>query len=155
MRHGHAVPEADTDALRELSSQGRLEAKQAAESALAELLKVEYVLSSPYVRACQTRDIVLDTVFGDQARPPMYETSSFIPEARLAEAIAALYHAFHAQSYQRVLLVGHQPLVGGLIEELCGLEPGAHRMSTASLAALDVDVMAVDCCKLRWLKHVL
>ncbi len=151
MRHGHAEPEAPRDSLRVLSAQGQIEARNAVTDKSAELARVQRVVHSPYVRAKQTTDIALD-ILGEK---PRIESELLTPCGSVEKVVDYLHHIFHDEGLTSLMIVGHQPLFGSLVDDLCGLEPGAHRLATASIAAVDTDVMALNCCKLRWLHHVI
>jgi len=158
LRHGHAESEAERDSLRPLSAQGRIEAQGSVSAHRDSMLKVERLLVSPYLRARQTADIVLQDLASIHAQlgtpAPSIEICDYlVPNANPDHVIEALYSAFHSHDSTSLCIVSHQPLVGILLDNLCGLEPGRHRMGTASLAALDVDVLASGCCQLRWLHH--
>lgn len=151
MRHGHAVPEAPQDSLRELSASGQLEVQNAVKSNLESFSGLQLVVNSPYIRAQQTADIAVQLI-GDITRQ---ESSLLTPNGSVQKVIDYLHTLFHDQALQSVMIVGHQPLFGSLVDDLCGLEPGAHRLATASIAAIDTDVIALNCCQLRWLHHVI
>ncbi|MFC6978868.1 SixA phosphatase family protein [Microbulbifer taiwanensis] len=51
-----------------------------------------------------------------------------------------------------LLLVSHQPLVGSLVNGLCG-SGSQHPMGTSSLACLSAEVWANGCAELEWLQH--
>lgn len=149
MRHGHAQSEAARDSLRELSAAGAIEVEKMAQTHVDELRQVDKIIASPYVRAQQTATIVAHVIGGK-----VIETSPlFKPGGAPTTAIEHLSDLFHNQGDQCVLVIGHQPLIGVLADELCGLEPGKYRMGTASLASLETEVMAKNCCRLRFMHH--
>ncbi len=151
LRHGHAESEAPKDSLRALSTLGKQEVEQAIQANVESLAGVQRLLVSPYLRAQQTATIAAE-LLGTKST----ETCDLIvPGGRPSEVIQHVYDYAESHNLDSIMLVSHQPLVGVLIDELCGLEPGRHRMATASLAAIDTDVVAVNCCRLRWVRHVL
>lgn len=145
LRHGQAEPYRADDETRKLVDKGIEDVKRVVQQASAALSQVERVLSSPYIRARETTNVAL----------PFLPVSAFDlhdwlePSASPGFAIAQL----ETLSASSVLLVSHQPLVSKLIEALCGLLPGSVVMDTASLACIEVDPVARDFGKLRWIKH--
>ncbi len=151
LRHGHAESEAPSDRERRLSVLGRQEVAQVVQAQRDALAKVKQLWVSPFLRAQQTAQIVASHF----PTLSLQTTDLLVPGGQTEVLIDFLHERFHTQNAGSILLVTHQPLVGTLLDELCGLEPGRHRMATASLAALDVDVMAANCCSLRRIEHVL
>ncbi len=150
MRHGHAESEAPKDSLRPLSALGKQEVEKIILESAEALVGVQQLLVSPYLRAQQTAGIAAELM---GAKP--IETCDLItPGGRPSAVIQHVCDYAETQNLGSILLVSHQPLVGVLIDELCGLAPGMHPMATASLAAIDTDVVAANCCRLRWLRHV-
>ncbi len=145
LRHGEAQPQARTDAERPLTDNGRAQALRAAEY-LREQPPLT-LLVSPYVRAQQTAQLVRDAI---GFRGAWHTVPWLTPESELREVLLQL-DRFDQGS---VLLVTHQPLVGAL----AGLLIDGHRqqpvpMHTASLAALDGDLLAAGCMTLHSLQH--
>ncbi len=142
MRHGEAVANAETDAQRELTLQGREDIAQMAVSYGQQLANVDEIWASPYIRAQQTADIMAahlkKTVSTHQVLSP-------------GGAPADVLQALEQCQNQTILIVSHQPLVGVLVDGLADLEPGRYRMGTGALAALKTDVYANGCCELSWL----
>lgn len=151
LRHGHAEPEASSDRERPLSVLGRQEVEQVIQTQREALSKVKQLWASPFLRAQQTAQIVASHF----PTLSLQTTDLLVPGAQTETLIDFLHTQFHTQGVRSIMLVTHQPLVGTLLDELCGFEPGRHRMATASLAALDVDVMAANGSTLRGIEHVL
>lgn len=151
MRHGHAEPYAAKDSLRPLSTNGELEVARMIAQNSAELAGVECLIVSPYLRAQQTAEIVQQQL----ANVPKQDADWLVPNSKPSLLLSQLHKMYHEQGIKSIMLVTHQPLVGIVLDELCSLEPGRHRMATASLAAIDTEVLAVNCCQLRWVHHAL
>lgn len=149
LRHGHAVAEAPKDSLRELSPDGRIEVQAIIERNKEKLGNINSLVVSPYLRAQQTAEIVLN-LLGDI---PKVDSPIFTPGGNPKQAIETLHHMY-SEGGSSIMVVGHQPLLGVLLDDLCGAEPGKYRLGTASLAAIDSDVMLSGLCYLRWLEHV-
>lgn len=148
LRHGNAESSAATDRDRRLSAEGREELHSVLTRCRHELASVERVLVSPYVRAQQTYEIARQYL--PQISAAQQETVGFLKPSGNPRAVIEWAHEAADKS---VLLVTHQPLVGTLLDELCGFEPGLYRMGTAALAAIRADVVARGLGELLWLKQ--
>ena len=142
MRHGEAEPNADTDAKRELTLQGRKDITQMAADYATQLSRVDAIWASPYVRAQQTAQLLSQHLSKSVITQPFLS-----PSGNPIDALAAL----EAHRHETVLVVSHQPLVGILVDGLAGLESGRYRMGTGALACLTTKVYANGCCELEWL----
>jgi phosphohistidine phosphatase len=111
LRHGEAGT-ASHDDLRELTARGRVEVARVASGRRANLQAVQWVLVSPIVRAQQTADIACADAGLDV---PVRTVEWLIHETPVAIALAEI-----AKIDCPVLLVGHQPLAGLLVERLTG-----------------------------------
>ena len=119
VRHGKAVgSHPDGDRHRALSAAGRLRIEGMIPQAFAHGFKADLALSSPYVRAVQTRDL-----FSPVLSPSRAETSTgFGPDADPGEALAEL-RVWEADGIRRIAVFTHNPLVTHLAELL--LFPGS------------------------------
>lgn len=122
----------------------------------AELEELDALVVSPYLRAQQTADVVVEELAGYYPSKilPKIETELLVPSGAPEKMISWLAALMEEKNLQSVLLVGHLPLIGVLFDELCGFESGRHRFATASLAKLETEVVAKACCSMRWLHHV-
>ena len=148
LRHGHAEAQADTDALRPLSAAGREELALNLSRCQTELASIEEVLVSPLLRAKQTYELACAYL----PEVPMRTSDLLKPGGNphvLVEHLAERQQA----GIQSILLVSHLPLVGSVIDSLCGSEPGRYRMSTASLACLRCEPVAAGFASLESLYH--
>ena len=145
MRHGHAEPVSKSDETRALSEEGRAEVAAVCKERASELAQVKTIWASPFVRTRQTAKIVAETF----DRP--LEIHEVLTGDTPAQAVLDALSAADAKVFP-VLLVSHQPLVGALVNGLCGTGD-EHPMGTASLACLSSDVWARDCAELEWLQH--
>jgi phosphohistidine phosphatase len=150
LRHGHAEPQQSTDEARNLTPKGRIQVTTNCLASLADLRSLESVWISPYVRAQQTAHIVIDILAQNGCVPMQTTTDLITPDANPVLLFDELLHA-RATS---ILLVSHQPLVGQVIDLLCGKAYGTHMMDTGSLACLDCELPAAGLARLRWLRHV-
>lgn len=125
LRHGEALPrDGAGDSRRRLSPAGVRCLSDLARRLALEGWKPDHVFSSPLLRARQSAEIVARA-----ASPPLQvETLDALePDAEPAEVLDAL--AAHGATAGHVLIVGHQPLLGRLVDYLTGtvkgLAPGA------------------------------
>lgn len=145
LRHGQAEPQAASDAVRELTAQGRKEVLQAAAQLAGRPLTA--ILASPYVRAQQTAELVREALgFAGAVATVAWLT----PDTDPREVLKYL----DEREGGEILLVSHQPLIGAL----GGLLLHGHRqeplpMRTASLAELDGDMAAAGLMELLALIH--
>ena len=104
LRHGIAVergsPGYKKDSERPLTDEGEEKMRQIAKAILAMDLKFDLILSSPYVRAQQTAEIVAAEL--DQE---VTFTELLVPDGNSLELIREI----NDEKPQRVLLVGHEP----------------------------------------------
>ncbi len=150
LRHGEAVREASHDRERCLTGHGREELHGVLSSCRAELSGVRHLLVSPYMRAQQTAEIA--TEYLDPA--VVTRTSELlVPEANPTELLDYLQQIQQRGELQSVLLVSHQPLVGVLLDKLCGFDVGRYRMGTSALAFIQAHIVAAGLGDLRWLRQ--
>ena len=165
LRHGDAEGYASSDDKRQLTTHGQQNVTETAKKYTKELSTVRSVLVSPYVRAQQTADIVLSTVSlgqstqecAAQAHDFSVSTVDFLtPNIQPQTVINALFTMREQMLGHDILLVSHQPLVGYLIELFCQSKPnfmGGYPMSPASMACLEMDVIAAGCAELVFLHN--
>jgi phosphohistidine phosphatase SixA len=142
MRHGEAQANANTDAQRELTQQGRDDIVQMATDYSTVLGAVDVIWASPYVRTQQTAQLL-----SEQLGKPVITQAFLPPSGNPVDILVAL----EAHREDTVLIVSHQPLVGILVDGLAGLESGRYRMGTGALACVQTQAYANGCCDLKWL----
>jgi phosphohistidine phosphatase len=150
LRHGQAETFAASDAARQLTESGREEVRGVVRKSAEVLAEVKRIWVSPLLRAQQTADVVLE-VLGDRRR----ETSDLLlPESTPLHVLDKLTAevAKGQSTGDSYLLVSHQPLVGELVNGICGKPNGYYPMNTGALAHLDLDVPALGCGQLVWLR---
>jgi phosphohistidine phosphatase len=147
LRHGRAEPFKTSDANRALLASGRADVQHIVKRQREAIGELTEVWVSPFLRTRQTAQIATDTL----ALPPECQRISelLVPGASVDDLIEALYQS----SLAAVLLVSHQPLVSNLLDALCGPSE-LHDMQPASLAALELDVVAKQLGQLRWIQHM-
>ncbi|MDG1731693.1 MAG: phosphohistidine phosphatase SixA [Thalassotalea sp.] len=140
MRHGDAVLQASSDAQRELSELGILEAKVMAKWLKIENQAIDLILVSPYIRAQQTAKALLDELQVEIA----LETISFItPEGNAKDVHDYIDGLLASSSYQNILIVSHMPLVCYLTAELTA-ESHCPLFQTASIAKIEYDTQMMS-----------
>lgn len=143
LRHGKAEPMVGDDAARQLTEQGRAHVAHVCELRASELAAVRAIWASPFVRAQQTAEVV-----AERLGLPVITTPVLIGDTAPQEVLDVLQQVEEFP----LLLVSHQPLVGSLVNGLCG-SGGAYSMGTSSLACLSAEVWANGCADLDWLQH--
>jgi len=143
MRHGEAEFNLNNDAQRQLTDVGRANVREIVLRDKAELSHIDTIWVSPYVRAQQTAQIVQEVL--DQ--PVHCVIQSFLKPSADPHSV---FNELQEKDLS-ILLVTHQPLIGTMVNLLAGLEPGRHRLGTAALACIELEVVAPACGELNWL----
>lgn len=142
VRHGEAEGQVTTDQARALTSRGREDVAQLWQVLAERGVAPSRLISSPYVRARQTADIIA-------ARFPQVtrvELGSITPDGEPAEVIEELAGL---GAGDRWTLVSHMPFV----DLLCGLLVDGQRypFPVGSVACVELEVMAAGGGRLLWL----
>lgn len=145
LRHGRAEPYCADDACRRLVPSGEADVRSVVQRRRHCLTGVA-VWSSPYLRARQTAAIAAQCI-GRSPEPDAIVTD-LLPEASVSKLIDRLYQS----QLPALLLVSHQPLVGDLLQALCPLSEPVP-MSTATMAAVSLEIVAADFGKLDWVEN--
>ncbi|MBN3344633.1 phosphohistidine phosphatase SixA [Pectobacterium brasiliense] len=134
MRHGDAVLDAASDAVRPLSDAGRDESRQMACWLNEQNIDIERVLVSPYLRAQQTLEVVKKAL-------PLPEEADCLNELTPggdAQLVSYYLQTLAREGVGAVLVVSHLPLVGYLVAELCQNET-APMFATSAIACVKVE----------------
>jgi phosphohistidine phosphatase len=118
IRHAVAEERGDAwpdDAKRPLSDDGKSAMRKAARGLVRLDVGFDVVLTSPFVRARQTAEIVANE-YDD--RPPVVSVDSLTPGGSFQAVLNDLEK--HAKK-SRIALVGHEPSIGELAARLAGL----------------------------------
>ena len=142
VRHGEAEGQVTTDQARALTSRGREDVAQLWQALVALGVSPSRLISSPYVRARQTADIIAAR-FPQVAR---VELDSITPDGEPAEVIEELARLGVDDGWT---LVSHMPFV----DLLCGLLVDGQRypFPVGSVACVELEVMAAGDGRLLWL----
>jgi phosphohistidine phosphatase len=144
MRHGMAASTSGSDALRPLTKQGREDVAGVILNSTLLTSRLESVLTSPYRRARETAEIVVQQL----AYPGQIEVCD---ELRPESSPRALIKYLDARSLTSVLLTTHQPLIGDVVNLLLGnrqlaaIEPGC-------LVALEAEILVPGCVEFCWIQ---
>lgn len=150
LRHGQAEMQRTTDEARQLTAKGRNDVALSIAHSLKDLMGVNQLWASPLVRAQQTATIARDLLADAGVQLSIHTTDLLTPEANCS----ALFEALQNSRANSILLASHMPLVGNLLDVLCGTKSGFHSMNTSSLACVDCEIAAPGLGTLRWLRHV-
>ena len=146
LRHATAVDIASSDALRELTKEGREEARVAG-AALAELgVKLSHIFSSPLVRARQTAEITAKTLKFSGKVEILDELENGSSTTSLLKALKSF------SSPIEILLVGHMPSLSEHLAVLIGAKSAeAFPLGKASVACVELEQCRAGAGQLRWL----
>ncbi len=144
IRHASASDIAASDAARELTAQGREEARVAGEALKKLGAKPSRIYSSPLLRARQTAEMVSRPL--EVPVEILDELLNDTPTARLLQALASAGNA------EELVLVGHMPSLAGHVAYLIGANSGEGlAFGKASVALVEADILKAGGGKLRWL----
>ena len=152
LRHGIAtdpdVPGFTTDADRPLTSEGRRKLRRIADAMDALELSFDLILSSPYLRARQTAEIIAGALGGHKKLELSDTLTPGGSPAKLVELLNSLQPA-----PESVLLVGHEPYLSNLISLLvAGDASFPVVLKKGGLCKLSAEsLQAGRCATLEWL----
>lgn len=140
MRHGEAEAPAAPDRQRNLTAFGRSQVAQAAARLQQRRVRVDRLLTSPYVRAQQTAAIVSEVLGCGTAA----ECPAVVPGGEPDVVIDVL--SSELQGLDCGMVVMHQPIISRLIKCMTDIyQP----METASIAVMEADVIGPGCFELK------
>ena len=151
LRHGLAVepgsPGCAHDSDRPLTAEGERKLEAIAKAMQAMELEFDLILSSPYVRARQTAEIVARAL---KLGKKLELCDALEPSGSEKKLVELLNHV----QPEGVLLVGHEPNMSELVTLLTAGEPGALRvvMKKGGLCRLSTEALRAGwCAALEWL----
>ncbi len=146
LRHAKAEPPETypDDSVRPLAKRGEKDAALIADFLNQIDPPVDWILSSPALRAEQTAKIVAKRIAGNS--PVIYDEQVYESDAGL---LLALLKAIPPEQ-EHALLIGHNPSLESLVAGLCSGATGSLecRLTTAGMAHLHVEIMRWD--QIRW-----
>jgi phosphohistidine phosphatase len=152
LRHGLAVePGSDgfnKDSERPLTPKGERKLWKIAQALEALDVSFDWILSSPYVRARQTADIIAE---GLGLRKRIELSESLTPSGSAKKLLEQIRH--RQPPPEDILLVGHEPYLSDLIALLISGSTGiAVTMRKGGLCKLTAEALEYDqCAALEWL----
>jgi phosphohistidine phosphatase len=146
LRHATASDNAPSDAERELTREGKEEARIAGK-ALAQLgAKPSYIFSSPLVRARQTAEIAGEALKFSKGILSLDELHNGTPTASLLKALKS------CASDSEIILVGHMPSLSEHLAVLIGAgNAQGLPMGKGSVAHVEMERLRAGAGHLRWL----
>ena len=134
------------DCQRPLTEKGRMKMEAVARGLHSLDVNLDMILSSPYLRARETADILAD-VFKMKARPALNENLTPIGDIqRLIGDITA------STSVENLALVGHEPSLSALVSTLLAGTPDILvNMKKGGVCCLTLDNFRKDRAMLEWL----
>jgi phosphohistidine phosphatase len=144
LRHGIAVeagtPGFENDRERPLTAKGERRMQRSAKGMLALGLSYDLILSSPYLRARQTAEIVAQVLNTPEG---VHLSDVLAPEGNPRQLIETV----HSDGRDDILLVGHEPYLSRLISTLLTGGPNLPVvMKRGGLCALDVETLRFGRC---------
>lgn len=134
-RHAEPVPGHPLDATRPLTENGKMQAAQMAAFLVADVGRVDIVISSPFARAIETAEIMADALGSYVATTTMLE-----PDAKPEDAWMEIERL--GQQSQDVLIVGHDPAINLLLAWL--INGGSIRFEHGAIAHVAQKTMQRD-----------
>ena len=136
VRHGEAEPMTKADELRELTEHGKWEAKRTALWLKTQVANFDCVYASPYIRAQQTKDIILSQGIHSYNQEVVNELTPEGDAKRVTDYVLANIEVSEDKDIN-IICVSHMPLVSYFIGELTGYTP---IMATAGVAKIKIDI---------------
>lgn len=146
--HDRADPQCPPDTERALTDEGKKKTRKAAKGLVSLGAKPTRILSSPYLRAKETAQVVAEVLGVDAAKVTL--SDALLPEAAPYALFHALY-AFHATD-EEVLCVGHAPNLDKVLAlSLTGARNPVTSLKKAGAALLVVEDLPRTRGTLSWL----
>ena len=148
LRHGNAeAPRLGDDAARNLTELGIQEVLSSAMQFKQKNERLDQVFVSPYVRAQQTAKHFLSAI---QYTGVTTTIDKITPSGKTID-VALWLSELQADA---ALLITHEPFASQMVDLLSDIPlPPDFMMQTATLAAVEGEILATACCKLRWVNH--
>jgi phosphohistidine phosphatase len=152
VRHAEAHPvgerDIQTDADRFLTAAGRKSARLAARTLRRLGVRPDAVWTSPLVRARETAEILRERLKG---KSDLVELPALAPPGKDSAILARL----RSEKPDEVILVGHEPFLGELLERLLTGRTGQGvPLSKSSVVCLDLSPRSWGEARLRWCLNV-
>jgi phosphohistidine phosphatase len=135
MRHGIAEDRSLTggDAGRQLTQRGTLRTAVVAKGLDKLEVRFDRIISSPYVRARQTAEIIARII---RYEGEIMEDRRLVPEARFEEVSDLIRENHDAEA---LLFTGHEPSMSGIISGLCAGGQLMIEVKKTSVTAIEIE----------------
>lgn len=134
-RHGIAIdptdPACPTDPERFLTDKGKTRTRAGARGLAAIVTRPDLVVTSPYVRAKQTAEILCEELGPDT---PLEESDTLTPMADPTKIVELL----RERAEQNLLVVGHAPHLDLLVAYLAGTDEPVTSLKKAGAASIEI-----------------
>lgn len=128
VRHGQATAYCADDAGRDLTDFGKQQAQETADflANYATCTPIDVIITSPYHRAAQTANIILNTLINANQNPKLLTLDSITPDDNpsrgLDDIIDIIYHECGVDNDNlTIVIVCHMPIVARMVAILDGL----------------------------------
>jgi phosphohistidine phosphatase len=118
IRHGEAGDDAPRDAERALTKRGRADARRVGRALGRRGVRFSAAISSPFVRAVQTAEIVVASLGQRELRVTISDV--LVPEGS-PRAVVGMLSSLSEADARSVALVAHEPILSGLAAALLGV----------------------------------
>lgn len=136
LRHGIAFdredPRCPPDPQRPLTDKGVARTRAVATGLRRIGLEIDAILTSPYLRARQTADIIHDALAPEV---PLKQVSSLVPDGDPATMLKTIA----ARKFDAPLCVGHSPSLDALVSYVVGCDGPVVRLKKAGLCSLFIE----------------
>jgi phosphohistidine phosphatase len=152
VRHGIAIerddPHCPVEAERHLTAKGVEKTRAAAAGLRALGIKPRALLSSPYLRALQTAEIVCDELGLPLSK--LKRTPALLPEAAAAE----LFRELKRVHVEEVMCFGHAPNLDYVIAHALGCAQRVTALKKAGVACVEMESVTAGRGVLQWVATV-
>lgn len=145
VRHATAVDTAPSDADRELTREGKHQARIIGRALGRMKIKPQFVISSPLVRAVQTAELLAEELDFRDDIVKLTELENGPSTSTLLRALKPYSRA------EELILVGHMPSIAEHLAELIGVKnTRGLQFGKGSVVCLKTDVLREGAAELRW-----
>ena len=139
LRHGIAedAPPGGSDAGRALTAEGKQKLRKVLACARESGVQPSLILTSPLKRAVQTAEIAASVL--EVKRAPI-ETRALLPSG----SPLSVWSEIRAQSVEKLLLAGHEPLLSAVVAFLLGCPALRVDMKKAALVSIEMETPAAE-----------
>ena len=143
------TPGYEDDSQRPLTERGRKKMRKIAKGLKGLEKPVDLILTSPYLRATQTAEILAKTL--DLEEDKIIQTDHLSPTGYADNLIQAINEKY--SNIENIALVGHEPYLSGLVSMLLAGDPDISlNLKKGGVCCLSIDNLTyARCANLNWL----